>query len=178
MSRFLTTYQQSWSSSTIHVVILHNDVHAWVDLWTSLTVTFIIIQESSYMFQKSSHLSWFPNGAVLCYLMQSAAPTLHWFTWTQSSSIRLCRHSCCSCSVTKSLSFTMSQGMLKLWSIESVMPSNYLILSSPSPPAFNLSQYQGLFQWVGSLHQVAKVLEFQLQHQSFQWIFTVDFLQD
>jgi len=44
-------------------------------------------------------------------------------------------------------------------------------LSSPSLPAFNLSQHQGLFQWVSSLHQVAKVLEFQLQHQSFQWTF-------
>jgi len=43
-------------------------------------------------------------------------------------------------------------------------------LSSPSP-AFNLAQHQGLFQWVSSSHQVAKVLEFQLQHQSFQWIF-------
>ena len=41
-------------------------------------------------------------------------------------------------------------------------------LSSPSPPAFNLSQHQGLFQGDSSLHQVAKVLEFQLQHQSFQ----------
>ena len=38
-------------------------------------------------------------------------------------------------------------------------------------PAFNLSQHQCLFQWVSSSHQVAKVLEFQLQHQSFQWIF-------
>ena len=46
-------------------------------------------------------------------------------------------------------------------------------LLSPSPPAFNLSQRQGLFQWVSSSHQVAKVLEFQLQHQSFQWIFRV-----
>ena len=41
-------------------------------------------------------------------------------------------------------------------------------LSSPSPPALNLSQHQGLFKWVSSLHQVAKVLEFWLQHQSFQ----------
>ena len=49
-------------------------------------------------------------------------------------------------------------------------------LSSPSPPALNLSQHQGLFQWVSSSHQVAKVLEFQLQHQSFQWIFRTDFL--
>ena len=49
-------------------------------------------------------------------------------------------------------------------------------LSSPSPPAFNLSQHQGLFQRVRSLHQVTKVLKLQLQHQSFQWIFRTDFL--
>ena len=49
-------------------------------------------------------------------------------------------------------------------------------LSSPSPLAFNLSQHQSLFQWVGTLHQVAKELELQLQHQPFQWIFRVDFL--
>ena len=57
-----------------------------------------------------------------------------------------------------------------------IQPS--LPLSSPSPPAFNFSQDQGLFKWVSSLHQVAKVLEFQLQHQSFQWIFRTDFLED
>ena len=51
-------------------------------------------------------------------------------------------------------------------------------LSSPSPPAFNLSQHQGLFQWVSSSHLVAKVLEFQLQYQSFQWIFRINFLQE
>ena len=51
-------------------------------------------------------------------------------------------------------------------------------LSSPSPPAFNLSQHQGIFQWVNSLNQVAKWLEFQLQHQSFQWIFRTDLLYD
>ena len=49
-------------------------------------------------------------------------------------------------------------------------------LLPPSPPAFNLSQHQGLFQWVSSSHQVGKVLQFQLQHQSFQWIFRTDFL--
>ena len=47
-------------------------------------------------------------------------------------------------------------------------------LSSTSPPAFNLSQHQGLFQWVSSLHQVVKVLEFQVQHQTFQWMFRTD----
>ena len=50
---------------------------------------------------------------------------------------------------------------------DAIQPSHPL--SSLPPPAFNLSQHQGLFQWVNSLHEVAKVLEFQLQHQSFQW---------
>ena len=49
-------------------------------------------------------------------------------------------------------------------------------LSSPSPPAFNLSQHQGLFQCVSFSQQVAKLLELQLQHQFFQWIFRTDFL--
>ena len=49
------------------------------------------------------------------------------------------------------------------------MLSNHLILLSPSHPVLNLSHHQGLFKWVSSPHQVAKVLEFQLQHQSFQW---------
>ena len=75
-----------------------------------------------------------------------------------------------------SLSITNSRSLLKLMSIESVaiQPSHPLL--SPSPPALNPSQHQGLFQWVGSSHQVAKVLEFQLQHWSSQWIFTTDFL--
>ena len=63
-------------------------------------------------------------------------------------------------------------------SIESVMPSNHLILLSPSPLSFNLSQHQGLLKGVSSSHKAAKVLEFQLQHQSLQWIFRIDFLQD
>ena len=68
-----------------------------------------------------------------------------------------------------SLSFTIPQSLLKLVSTELVMPSNHLILCHPiSPPAVNLSQHQGLFQRVGSSLQVAKVLELQLQHQSFQ----------
>ena len=68
--------------------------------------------------------------------------------------------------------------LLKLMSVESVKPSNSLIFCRlhPSPPTFILSQHQGLFKWVRSSHQVAKVLEFQLQHQSFQRIFRTDFL--
>ena len=60
------------------------------------------------------------------------------------------------------------------WVGDAIQPSHPL--SSSSPPALNLSQHQGLFQWVSSLHEVAKVLEFQLQHQSFQWTPRTDLL--
>ena len=57
------------------------------------------------------------------------------------------------------------------WSLPKCMAIEY-------PPALNLSQHQNLFKWVSSSHQVAKVLEFQLQHQSFQWTPRTDLLQD
>ena len=57
---------------------------------------------------------------------------------------------------------------------DAIQPPHPLL--SPSPPVPNPSQHQGLFQWVNSLHQVAKVSELQLQHQYFQWIFRIDFL--
>ena len=106
-------------------------------------------------------------------------------TWLHIAAI------CCCCSVAKScLTLCDSrdcnipgssvlhypQSLLKFMSIESLMLSNHLILCyPPSPSAFSHSQHQGLFQRVSSLHQVDKVLE--LQHQSFQWIFRVDFLE-
>ena len=100
----------------------------------------------------------------------------------------------CCCSVTKScptlcnpmncskpgisdLHYLLDFSQIRVhWVGDAIQPSH------PLPPpyllAFNLSQHQGLFHWVDSLHQVAKVLELQLQHQSFQWIFVVDFLLD
>ena len=60
------------------------------------------------------------------------------------------------------------------WVGDAIQPSH--LLSSPSPPALNLFQHQGVFKWVSSLHQVTKVLEFQLQHQSFQWTPGTDLL--
>ena len=59
---------------------------------------------------------------------------------------------------------------------DAIQPSHPLL--SPSPPAPSPSQHQGLFQWVNSSHEVAKVLEFQLQHQSFQWTPRTDLLQN
>ena len=71
-----------------------------------------------------------------------------------------------------SLSFTISQSFAQPhvhWVSNAIQPSHLLL--SPSPLALNLFQHLGLSKWVSSSHQVAKVLEFQLQHQSFQWIY-------
>ena len=76
-----------------------------------------------------------------------------------------------------SLSINNSQSILKLMSIESVMPSNCPIFCCPLlllPSVF--PSIQGLFKWVSSSHQVVKVLEVKLQHQFFQWIFRTNFL--
>ena len=62
------------------------------------------------------------------------------------------------------------------WVSDAIQPPHPL--SSPSSPAFNLSQHQGLFQLVSSSHQVTKVLEFQLQYKSLQWTFRTDLLLD
>ena len=62
------------------------------------------------------------------------------------------------------------------WISDAIQPSHPLSLSSPF--AFNPSQHQNPLQWVCSSHKVAKVLETQLQHQSFQWVFRVDFPSD
>ena len=71
-----------------------------------------------------------------------------------------------------SLSFTISQSLLKLMSIRLVMPSNHFIhpLTSPSPPASNLFQHQVLFQWLSSSHLLAKKLQLPFHYLSFQWI--------
>ena len=104
------------------------------------------------------------------------------------------RLSCRYCSVAKSyltlcnpMDYSMS-GFPKLhclpklaqihihWVTDAIQPSQPLL--PLSPPALNLSQHQGHFQWVSSSYQVAKVLELQLQHQLFQWIFRTDLLQN
>ena len=141
---------------------------------------------------------WMPKvGKRKCWRGQSPAPKLLALPgWKSQYDWGIClgkgkkqeKMDFCCCSVTKlcptlcnpmnatpcSLSISISLSLLKLMSVESVMPSSHLILCHPSSPALNLSQHQGLFQWVSSWHQMAKVLELQLHHQSFQWIFRVD----
>ena len=102
------------------------------------------------------------------------------FHWHQFSSVAQSCPTVCDPMDCSTPGFPVHQQLLKLaqthvhWVGDAIQPSHPL--SSPSPPAFNLSQHQGLFQWVDSLHEAAKVLEFQLQHQSFQWTPRTDLL--
>ena len=107
-------------------------------------------------------------------LLPSHQPSVQFSSVTQSC-LTLCDPVDCSTS-----GFPVHHQLLELTQtcvhcIDDAIQSSHP-LSSPFPPAFNLSQHQGLFQWVSSSHRVAIVLEFQLQHQSFQWIFRPDFL--
>ena len=119
----------------------------------------LLLQGSlDFLLLHSSPLWW--KGHLFLVLVLEGLVGLHQFSSVQLfSHVRLCDpmdHSMPSLPVHHN-----SQNLPKLMSIKSVMPFNHLIpLSHPSPPALNLSQHQGLFKWVSSSHQVAKVLEF------------------
>ena len=82
----------------------------------------------------------------------------------------------CTAAHQASLSFNISRNLLKHMFIESVIPSNHLIHCCPLHFLPSIFPCLSLVYWVGSSIQVAKVLEYQLQHQSFQWILMGDFL--
>ena len=136
-----------WQLDKLHVCVLS---HVWL-----LAATWTVVSQGPLSMWLSRQEYWFSSIQSLSHVCLFATP---WAAARQTS-----------------LSITNSQSLLKFISTESVLPSNHLSLSSPSP-TFNISQHQGLFQWVSSSYQVAKALEFQLQHQSFQWIFRTDFL--
>ena len=168
-------------------------------LWSTFTyINFLFFNKISL-----KYFVWLGQVLVVACMMQfssqgSNSGSLHWkcgisTTGPQGKSrINFSSHpcSCCYCSVTKSCltlcdpmdcstpGFPVFHYLPEFaqthvhWIGDAIQPSHPL--SSASPPALNLSQQQGLFQWVGFSHQVAKVLE--LQHPSMQWIFRVDFL--
>ena len=142
--------------------------------WWSLSKLLKLVMDrvawSATVHRVAKSWTWFSNWAwaqarFLFYIVpQKQWESVQFSRWVVSDSWR-------SNARQASLSITNSQSVLKLMSIQ---PSHLLL--SPSPSTFNFSQHQGLFQWISSSQQVAKILEFQLQHQSFQWIFMTDFL--
>ena len=138
-------------------------VLGWILLFLSGDILFAFLR---YLFSwsKTHHLSYY-KCTVSCN---------HQFSSVAQSCLTLC--DCMDCSTP---GFPVHQ-LLELTQThihqvgDAIQPSHPLL--SLSPPIFSLSQHQGLFKWISSLHQMAKVLEFQLQHWSFQWMFRTDFL--
>ena len=87
---------------------------------------------------------------------------------------RICSYYCWCCRVTQSCP-TFCEPMYCSKAHLLVLHFSWSYSNSSGPQS---SQHQGLFQWVGSSHQVAKILKLQLQNQSFQWIFRIDYLLD
>ena len=137
----------------------------WLSNWTELT-TF-------YSFIVDGYLGCFPGLIVLLGYKCGIAVNFQ-FRWFSLSVVSLCDPWTAARQASLSIANSEFTQTRVHWVRDAIQPSHPL--SSPSLPTFNLSQGQGLFKWVSSSHQVAKVLELQLQHQSFQWIFRTDFL--
>ena len=153
--RFLPFTWSQQESSLLSIIL----VVSFLSSWGSFLLFLVYLQFISWMGAESADA--FSTAIDLFSSVQSLSLVRLFATpWTAACQV--------------SLSITNSWSPPKHMSIKSVMPSNHLILSSPCPPALNLSQYQGLFKWVSPSHQVAKVLEFQFQHQSFQWTLRTD----
>ena len=156
-------------------------------LWGSGVITFFVQFAFQYLISKV--LIFWPSPLIILFLRCSAQ--IH-RSWHSSSNLDQAGWYCCCCSVTKSCPIlcdsmdcsTLISSVLRYLSgftqthvhrvSDAIQPSHPL--SPPSPSALNLFQDRGLFQWVGSSHQVTKILELQMQHHSFQWIFRVYFL--
>ena len=149
-----STVKSGWWHWTIKLTVLFTFAYIWIFQNEKCLKTWL---------KDSSHLEW-GEGA--------------WSIWCCCSVIQLCPTLCDSMDYSPSgspvLSYLLEFAQTHVhWVDDAIQPSHPL---SPPSSALNLSQNQGLFRWVSSSHQVAKVLELQLQHQSFQWIFRTDFL--
>ena len=162
---FLTTFCR-WRNGSLRMCCFSTGLHAVVAEPTVASVFCSLSLESEVL------------TAVVLYVISPMitiySSLFSWIQFTQSCPT-LCDHMDCS-----TPGFPVYHQLPELtqthvhWIGDAIQPSHLLL--SPFPPTFNLSQHQGLFIWVSSSHQVAKGLEFQLQHQSFQWIFRTDFL--
>ena len=137
----------------------------WFDLLAVQGILKSLLQQHNLKASIRRHLAFFMT--QLSHLYVTTGKTISQFSLVIQSCPTLCNPMDCS-----TPGFPVHHQLLELTQThvhpvgDAIQPSHPL--SSPSPPAFNLSQHQGLFQGVSSSHQVAKVLELHLQHQSFQ----------
>ena len=134
------------------------------------------IKSAFYMYQRCLKFNKHDTKIIyLCLFLFLPIISSVQFSSVTQSCLTLCNPMNCSTSALPTHHQLLESTQTHIhWVGDAIQP--FHPLSSPSPPALNLSQHQGLFKWVSFLHQVAKVLEFQLQHQSFQWTPRTDLL--
>ena len=138
---------------------LNTSLHFTVKVFLKILLTFKLVDFECSWFPFKLWVSWSSNQLFSCYSVMSDSLRPH--------GMQYARLPCSS----KTPGAYSNSCPLHRWCQPTISP-----LVIPSLPAFNLSQHQGLFQGVSSTHQVAKVLEFQFQHQSLQWILRTDCL--
>ena len=133
-------------------------------------------QGLSYYFshRHCGYIKFLQNAYEMCLYSQLSTSIVQFSLVTQSCPILCDPMNCSMPSLSVHHQLPGSTQTRAHWVYDAIQPSHPL--SSPSPPARNPSQHQGPFQWVNSSHELAKVLEFQVQHQSFQWIPKTDLL--
>ena len=143
---------------------------------TAAEVTFLVCKSDPCLYSSKFPCGfWFPSGTIWSVLLDNVFHDLVQFSSVAQSCPTLCdpmNHSTPGLPVHHQLPEFTQTHVHQVG--DTIQPSHPLL--SPYPPALNLSWHQGLFQWVSSSHQVAKVLEFQLQHQWFQWTPRTDLL--
>ena len=130
---------------------------------------FRAVPESSNILQSSHRSPWGRFLTAYIFVVVQLLSCVHLFATPQTDSKD------CSTLGSSVLHYLLGFAQTLVHWVSDAIQSSHPLLP-PSPFAFNLSQHQGLIHWVSFSHQVAKVLELQLQHQSFQWIFRVEFL--
>ena len=142
---------------------------AWLGLSLSLWKAFIVKRENRIFYKRNVQRNRME--VIMLLTSQMDLVVVH-----PLSCVRLCNPLDCSTPEFPVLHHLPELAQTHVHWVDAIQPSHPL--SPPSPPAFNLSKHQSLFQWVGCSYPVAKVLELQLQQPSFQWILRTDFLQD
>ena len=161
----------------------------------TILIRFLTYRERSYKYAKAKTRLWFwtETGGIIVspwfsiqvnidlnmythlYTCIHVSIHIHFVVVQMPSHVRLCDPMDCNTTGFLVLHYLPEFAQTHVHGVGDALQLSHPLLPSP-PSAFNLFQHQGLFQWVSSLYQVAKVLELHFQHQSFQWVFRVDFL--
>ena len=155
-------------------IAIHSSILAWKTSWTEEPVQATVhgITKSHTRLNTHTHSTWQLHFASSVVKLKRLHIEMHQFSSVAQSCLILCDPMDCSTPGFPARHQLPEPTQTHVHRVGDAIQPSHPLLS----PALNLFQHQGLFQWVSCSYQVVKVLELQLQHQSFQWIFSTDFL--